>query len=108
MKTLAIIVLAIILLCTDTFAFVSFDSWQLPLSIADMSWAGLEVVGALVAVIALVAGVALFTIGLIGAGVVALVGVVLAFLFGSVVIAWPLLLIAALCWLIADNKKSPA
>ncbi len=83
MKTLAIIVLAILLLCTDTFAFVSFDSWQLPLSIADMSWAGLEVVGALVAVIALVAGVALFTIGLIGAGVVALVGVVLAFLFGS-------------------------
>ncbi|QMW14914.1 hypothetical protein H3302_02030 [Pseudoalteromonas sp. MT33b] len=108
MKTLAIIVLAILLLCTDTFAFVSFDSWQLPLSIADMSWAGLEVVGALVAVIALVAGVALFTIGLIGAGVVALVGVVLAFLFGSVVIAWPLLLIAALCWMIADNKKSPA
>jgi hypothetical protein len=108
MKTLAIIVLAILLLCTDTFAFVSFDSWQLPLSIADMSWAGLEVVVALVAVIALVAGVALFTIGLIGAGVVALVGVVLAFLFGSVVIAWPLLLIAALCWLIADNKKSPA
>jgi hypothetical protein len=33
---------------------------------------------------------------------------VLAFLFGSVVIAWPLLLIAALCWLVADNKKSVA
>ncbi|MCO7208445.1 MULTISPECIES: hypothetical protein [Pseudoalteromonas] len=108
MKTLAIIILAMLLLCTDAVSFVSFDSWQLPLSIADMSWAGLEVIGAIVAVIAVVAGVALFTIGLLGAGVVALIGVLLAFLFGSVMIAWPLLLIAALCWLIADNKKSPA
>jgi hypothetical protein len=44
MKTLAIIVLAMLLLCTDAVSFVSFDSWQLPLSIADMSWAGLEVI----------------------------------------------------------------
>ena len=108
MKTLAIIVWQCYYYALMRFAFVSFDSWQLPLSIADMSWAGLEVIGALVAVIAVVAGVALFTIGLLGAGVVALIGVVLAFLFGSVMIAWPLLLIAALCWLIADNKKSPA
>ena len=47
------------------------------------------------------AGVALFTIGL-GAGVVAVIGVVLAFLFGSVDCMAVLLI--ALC--LSDNKKS--
>jgi len=108
MKALAVCVLIYLLLFTDLIAFIHVDSWQLPLWIADISWAGLELVGALaaiVAVVAVVAVVALITIGLVGAGVVALVGTVLALLFGSIMIAWPLLFVAVLCWLVADHKK---
>ncbi|WP_404342414.1 hypothetical protein [Pseudoalteromonas mariniglutinosa] len=108
MKTLAIIVIAVLFFCTNTFSFVSFDAWHMPLWIADLSWAGLEIVGALLAIVVIIAGVALCALGLMGAGLVAMVGVMLIFLFGSVAIAWPLLLIAALCWLVADNNKSPA
>jgi hypothetical protein len=105
MKTIAICVLIYLLLFTDFIAFIDVDSWQLPLWIADISWAGLELVGALAAIVAVVTVVALVTMGLVGAGIVALVGTVLALLFGSLMIAWPLLFIAVLCWLIADNKK---
>ncbi|GEB69843.1 hypothetical protein PC2016_0517 [Pseudoalteromonas carrageenovora] len=105
MKAIAICVLIYLLLFTDFIAFIHVDSWQLPLWIADISWAGLELVGALAAIVAVVAVVALVTMGLVGAGVVALVGTVLALLFGSLMIAWPLLFVAVLCWLVADNKK---
>ncbi|MDO6462864.1 hypothetical protein [Pseudoalteromonas carrageenovora] len=105
MKAIAICVLIYLLLFTDFIAFIHVDSWQLPLWIADISWAGLELVGALAVIIAVVAVVALVTMGLVGAGVVALVGTVLALLFGSLMIAWPLLFVAVLCWLVADNKK---
>jgi hypothetical protein len=105
MKALVICIVIYLLLFTDIVAFVHFDAWQLPLRIADISWAGLELVGALAAVIAVVAVVALITMGLLGAGVIALMGTILAFLFGSVMIAWPLLFVAVLCWLVADNKK---
>ncbi|WMS91402.1 hypothetical protein [Pseudoalteromonas sp. HL-AS1] len=102
MKALAVCVFIYLLLFTDLITFVQIDSWQLPLWIADISWAGLELVGALAAIIAVVA---LITMGLVGAGVVALAGTVLALLFGSIMIAWPLLFVAVLCWLVADNKK---
>ena len=105
MKALAVCVLIYLLLFTDFMAFIHVDSWQLPLWIADISWAGLELVGALAAIVAVVAVVALVTTGLVGVGVVALVGTVLALLFGSLMIAWPLLFVAVLCWLVADNKK---
>lgn len=105
MKAIAICVLIYLLLFTDFIAFIHVDSWQLPLWIADISWAGLELVGALAAIVAVVAVVALVTMGLVGAGIVALVGTVLALLFGSLMIAWPLLFVAVLCWLVADNKK---
>jgi len=105
LKAIAICVLIYLLLFTDFIAFIHVDSWQLPLWIADISWAGLELVGALAAIVAVVAVVALVTMGLVGVGVVALVGTVLALLFGSLMIAWPLLLVAVLCWLVADNKK---
>tara|TARA_B110000196_G_C20866947_1_gene530159 strand:+ start:157 stop:483 length:327 start_codon:yes stop_codon:yes gene_type:complete len=105
MKAIAICVLIYLLLFTDFIAFIHVDSWQLPLWIADISWAGLELVGALAVIVAVVAVVALVTMGLVGAGIVALVGTVLALLFGSLMIAWPLLFVAVLCWLVADNKK---
>ncbi|MBQ4856794.1 hypothetical protein V6237_02295 [Pseudoalteromonas carrageenovora] len=105
MKAIAICVLIYLLLFTDFIAFIHVDSWQLPLWIADISWAGLELVGALAAIITVVAVVALVTMGLVGAGIVALVGTVLALLFGSLMIAWPLLFVAVLCWLVIDNKK---
>lgn len=85
---------------------VQFDSWQLPLMIADLSWVGIELFGVLIAIIAAIAVIALISAGLLGAGIIVFIGVVLALLFGSVMIAWPLILIVCLCWLIADNKKA--
>ncbi|ASM48816.1 hypothetical protein PESP_a0581 [Pseudoalteromonas espejiana DSM 9414] len=105
MKTLAICVVVYLLFFTDMISVIHFDSWQFPLWIADISWVGLELVGVLIAIIAVIAVVTLVTMGLIGAGIVALVGTVLALLFGSVMIAWPLLFVAVLCWLVLDNKK---
>lgn len=87
------------------FQMVQFDSWQLPLIIADLSWVGIELFGALLAVVAAIAAIALLSAGLLGAGIIIGVGVILALLFGSVMIVWPLLLIACLCWLVSDNKK---
>ncbi|AQP99343.1 MULTISPECIES: hypothetical protein [Pseudoalteromonas] len=105
MKALVVCVLVYLLLFTNLISFTHFDTWQFPLWIADISWAGLELVGAFAAIVAVVVVVALVAMGLIGAGVVALVGTILALLFGSVIIAWPLLFIAIVCWLVADNKK---
>lgn len=105
MKALAVCIIVYLLFFTDVVSAVHFDTWQLPLWIADTSWTGLELIGVLAAIIIFVAAAVLITIGLVGAAAVALVGTVLAFLFGSLMIAWPLLFIAVLCWLVADNKK---
>jgi hypothetical protein len=106
MKIIAICLLLIVLIVWSPFEMVQFDSWQLPLMIADMSWVGIELFGVLVAIIAAIAVIALISAGLLGAGIIVFIGVVLALLFGSVMIAWPLILIVCLCWLIADNKKA--
>lgn len=106
MKIIAICLLIIVFLMYSPFEVVQFDSWQLPLIIADLSWVGIELFGVLLAVVATIAAIALISVGLLGAGIIVGVGVVLALLFGSVMIAWPLLLIACLCWLISDNKKT--
>ncbi|MFY8327656.1 hypothetical protein [Pseudoalteromonas sp. ZZD1] len=106
MKIIAICLLIIVFIIYSPFQVVQFDSWQLPLIIADLSWVGIELFGALLSVVAVIAVIALVSAGLLGAGIIVGVGVVLALLFGSVMIAWPLLLIVCLCWLIADNKKA--
>ncbi|KTF12211.1 hypothetical protein [Pseudoalteromonas sp. H105] len=106
MKIIAICLLLIVLIVWSPFEMVQFDSWQLPLMIADLSWVGIELFGVLVAIIAAIAVIALISAGLLGAGIIVFIGVVLALLFGSVMIAWPLILIVCLCWLIADNKKA--
>ena len=102
MKFIAVCLLLIVIITWSPFEIVQFDSWQLPLIIADLSWVGIELFGVLVAIIA---AIALLSAGLLGAGIIVCIGVILALLFGSVVIAWPLILIVCLCWLIADNKK---
>jgi len=106
MKIIAICLLLIVLIVWSPFEMVQFDSWQLPLMIADLSWVGIELFGVLVAIIVAIAVIALISAGLLGAGIIVFIGVVLALLFGSVMIAWPLILIVCLCWLIADNKKA--
>ncbi|WP_024610642.1 hypothetical protein [Pseudoalteromonas sp. TB64] len=105
MKALAVCVLVYLLFFTDFILFIHFDTWQFPLWIADISWVGLELVGALVAIVSVVAVVALMTMGLVGVGIVALVGTVLALLFGTAMITWSLLFVAVLCWLVIGNKK---
>jgi len=106
MKIIARCLLLIVLIVWSPFEMVQFDSWQLPLMIADLSWVGIELFGVLVAIIAAIAVIALISAGLLGAGIIVFIGVVLALLFGSVMIAWPLILIVCLCWLIADNKSA--
>ena len=106
MKTFAVCLLIVVLFFINSGSIIHFDVWQFPLWISDISWTGIELIGALIAIIIVViAVVALVTMGLIGAAMVALAGTILAFLFGSLMIAWPLLFVAGLCWLIADNKK---
>lgn len=106
MKIIAVCFLLIAFVVWSPFEVVQFDSWQLPLIIADLSWVGIELFGALVAIIAAIAAIALISAGLLGAGIIVCIGVILALLFGSVMIAWPLILIVCLCWLIADNKSA--
>ncbi|MGB1291312.1 MAG: hypothetical protein ACPG5Z_04230 [Pseudoalteromonas sp.] len=106
MKFIAVCLLLIVIITWSPFEIVQFDSWQLPLIIADLSWVGIELFGVLVAIIVAIAAIALLSAGLLGAGIIVCIGVILALLFGSVVIAWPLILIVCLCWLIADNKKA--
>ncbi|KPH90439.1 hypothetical protein AMS57_13280 [Pseudoalteromonas undina] len=107
MKTLAVCLLIVTLFLINSGSIIHFDVWQFPLWISDISWTGIELIGALIAIIVVIviAIAALVTMGLVGAAMVALAGTILAFLFGSLMIAWPLLFVAGLCWLIADNKK---
>ncbi|MBE0377760.1 MULTISPECIES: hypothetical protein [Pseudoalteromonas] len=105
MKIIAFCLLVVLCIAFNPFEVVRFDSWQLPLWIADLSWVGIELFGALVAVIVVIAVIALVSVGVLGAGLIVGVGVMLALLFGSLMIAWPLLLIVCLCWLVTDNHK---
>ncbi|MCK8104930.1 hypothetical protein [Pseudoalteromonas sp. 2CM36K] len=105
MKTFAVCLVIVALFLINSGSIIHFDVWQFPLWISDISWTGIELIGALVAIIVVIAIVALVTMGLVGAAMVVLAGTILAFLFGSLMIAWPLLFVAGLCWLIADNKK---
>lgn len=105
MKVIAFCLLVMLFIAFNPFDVVQFDSWQFPLWIADLSWVGIELFGALVMVIVVIAVIALVSVGLLGAGLIVGVGVVLALLFGSLMIAWPLLLIVCLCWFVADNHK---
>ena len=60
MKALAVCIIVYLLFFTDVVSAVHFDTWQLPLWIADTSWTGLELIGVLAAIIIFVAA-AIFT-----------------------------------------------
>ena len=92
-------------MASSPFQMMQFNTWQLPLWIADLSWVGIELFAGLVAIIAVIAGIALVSVGLLGAGLIIGIGISLALLFGSLVIVWPLLLIVFVCWLVTDNQK---
>ncbi len=105
MKIVAVCLLILLLMTSSPFEIMQFDSWQLPLWFTDLSWIGIELVGALLAVLAVIVCIALVGVGLLGAGIAVSLGLLIALLFGSLMIAWPLLFIGVLCWLVADNKK---
>lgn len=106
MKTVvtALLLFMALLYFVSPFELSAFDIWQVPLWIADLSWAGMEVFGALFALIAVIAGAVLISLGIIG--VLALLSLICLFaiLFGLGTFAWPLILIALVCWLVSDNK----
>jgi hypothetical protein len=105
MKALAICIVIYLLFFTNMMEFLSYNTWQLPLWIADISWVGLELITASTVIFIIMALAVLIALGLISAGGVVLVGTILVFLFGSLMIAWPLLCAVVLYWLVADNKK---
>ncbi|WP_372762495.1 hypothetical protein [Pseudoalteromonas sp.] len=105
MKVLALVVIIYLLFFTDLASLIAHDAWQLPLWIADISWVGLELISALAMIVFVVVAAVLMALGVVGFAGVIVAGALFACLFGSLLIAWPLLLIAALCWLVADNKK---
>ena len=49
---------------SSPFEIMQFDSWQLPLWITDLSWIGIELFGALLAVLAVIVCIALIGVGL--------------------------------------------
>lgn len=93
-----------ILYFVSPFELSAFDIWQVPLWIADLSWAGMEVFGALFAVISIVAGAVLISLGIVGVFALLALICLFAILFGLSAFAWPLILIALVCWLVSDNK----
>ncbi|KZN29416.1 hypothetical protein [Pseudoalteromonas luteoviolacea] len=76
---------------------------SMPDFVYEMSWVGMEIGGFLALILIFFAFVALLSIGMLGVGLVVLIGLVLALLFGSVIIALPLCLLILFAWLISDE-----
>lgn len=106
MKTVvtALLLFAALIYFVSPFEPSAFDIRQVPLWIADLGWAGIEVFGVLFALLAVIAGAALISLGIIGVFALLIFALLLTILFGLGAFAWPLLLIAIVCWLVSDNK----
>ena len=51
MKTFAVCLVIVALFLINSGSIIHFDVWQFPLWISDISWTGIELIGALVAII---------------------------------------------------------
>ncbi|MDK1289708.1 hypothetical protein [Pseudoalteromonas umbrosa] len=103
MKTVALILCA--LLGALLFSWLSIPYTALGLSdlFQELGWVGLEFFGFLLLMVCGIAIVALLSVGILGVGLVMLIGLVLAFLFNSVMIAIPLFMILVLAWLVFEK-----
>ena len=105
MKT-AFLVLVALLVCSALSWVNSPFVWlNVPDFLLELSWVGMELFTALAGAIALIAVIALLGMGLIGAVLVVLIGLVLALLFNSIIIVIPLLLLVAVGWLVMEPKS---
>ncbi|MBD1580919.1 hypothetical protein [Pseudoalteromonas sp. S16_S37] len=106
MKT-AFLVLIALLICSTLSWLNSPLAWlSIPDFVMELSWVGMELFTVLVGTIAFIAIVALLGMGLIGAILVVLIGLVLALLFNSIVIVLPLLLLVGVGWLVMEPKSA--
>lgn len=71
--------------------------------LGELSWVGTELLGLLIGIVLVIAFIALISMGVIGLGLVLTIGLVLALLFNSVLIAIPLLMLVGLGWLLNEH-----
>ncbi|MCF6434994.1 MULTISPECIES: hypothetical protein [Pseudoalteromonas] len=102
MKTVFLVLIAL-LICSTLSWLSSPLSWlSIPDFFMNLSWVGIELITVLIGTIAFIAVIALLGMGLIGAFLVVFIGLVLALLFNSILIAIPLLLLVGLGWLVFE------
>ena len=81
--------------------------------LGELSWVGTELLGLLIGIVLVIAFIALISMGVMGLGLVLTIGLVLALLFNSVLIAIPLfnsvliaiplLMLVGLGWLLNEH-----
>ncbi|KZN37253.1 hypothetical protein N474_07310 [Pseudoalteromonas luteoviolacea CPMOR-2] len=103
MKAAVAIVFLLLALSAMSWLSAPVAVLSMPEFVYEMSWVGMELGGFLALILVFFAVVALLSIGILGVGLVVLIGLVLALLFGSVVIALPLCLLIIFAWLISDE-----
>ncbi|WP_105167373.1 hypothetical protein [Pseudoalteromonas sp. T1lg23B] len=106
MKTVFLVLIALLLCSTLSWLSSPFAWLSIPDFFMDLSWVGMELFTVLVGTIAFIAVIALLGMGLIGAFLVVLIGLVLALLFNSILIAIPLLLLVGVGWLVYEPVTS--
>jgi uncharacterized membrane protein len=103
MKTVFLILAALFLCSTISWLNAPLAWVSIPSFFNELSWVGMELAGLLVGIVLVIAFIALLSIGVVGLGLVLLIGIVLALLFNSIMIAVPLLMLVALGWLLSDG-----
>jgi len=103
MKTALILLAALLLISALSWVQTPVMFLAMPEFIWDISWVGIELFALLVGVIAVIALLALISVGVIGVVLVVLLGLVLALIFNSILIALPLLMLVGLAWLLKEE-----
>ncbi|MBQ4812186.1 hypothetical protein A7985_17965 [Pseudoalteromonas luteoviolacea] len=103
MKAAVAIVFLLLALSAMSWLSAPVAFLSMPDFVYDLTWVGMEIGGFLALILVFFAIVALLSIGMLGVGLVVLIGLVLALLFGSVIIALPLCLLILFAWLISDE-----
>ncbi|TMO66190.1 hypothetical protein [Pseudoalteromonas aurantia] len=106
MKTVFLILAALFLFSTISWLNAPLAWISIPNFFNELSWVGMELAGLLVGIILVIALFALLSMGVVGLALVVLIGVVLALLFNSIIIAVPLLMLVALGWLLSEGLST--
>ncbi|KZN42157.1 hypothetical protein N483_11570 [Pseudoalteromonas luteoviolacea NCIMB 1944] len=104
MKFMAIVISSLLILLLFSWLSIPLTTLGLSELFQGLGWVGIELFGFLLLMIVGFAIVALLSVGILGVGLVVLIGLVLAFLFNSAMIAIPLFLLVTLAWLVFEKS----